>query len=44
MTDNYDKANADRGDESYIESYYRRGVTECFGVSGNVQWVKNAFL
>jgi high affinity Mn2+ porin len=42
LTDDYKKANADTGNESYVESYYRWGVTERFAISGDLQWVKNA--
>jgi carbohydrate-selective porin OprB len=42
LTDDYRKANVHTGDESYLESYYRLGVTDRLAISGDLQWVKNA--
>jgi len=42
LTDDYKKANLQAGDESYLESYYRMGLTERFAISGDLQRVKNA--
>ena len=42
LTSDYSSTHAHSGNESYVESYYRIGLTDRFAISGDFQWINNA--